>query len=48
MGLFCQVHQRLFHVSSQRDAKFYEKSLDCVYDIKDGAKLLVGGESVNQ
>ena len=33
-------------MSSRRDAKFYERSLDCVHDIKDGAKLLVGGESI--
>ena len=41
-----QVHQRLFHVSARKDAKFYERSSDCVEDVKDGAKLLIGGTTV--
>ena len=34
-------------MSARKDAKFYERSSDCVEDVKDGAKVLIGGTVVN-
>ena len=33
-------------MSARKDAKFYERSSDCVEDVKDGAKVLIGGTVV--
>ena len=39
----CTHQQRSISVSSQRDVQFYERSADCLADVSDGSKLLVGG-----
>lgn len=35
--------QQCYSVSCQRGVQFYDRSAECVADIPDGAKLLVGG-----
>ena len=37
------LQQCCFSSSCQRGVKFYDRSADCVADVGDGAKLLVGG-----
>ena len=39
----CTHEQRSISVSSQLDVQFYDSCRDCVSDVPDGAKLLVGG-----
>lgn len=37
------IIQRCFSISSHHGVQFYNNSADCIADVPDGAKLLVGG-----